>query len=332
MGKVFNIVNNLKYIFEFSETIYIVNSIDFRDDLTLKTMISNTYTNVIINNDVSPEILKEYRKNNPDLSHFNEPELINHFLTQGRHENRFDRKFYFVHFLYSNNTQFLCYDKYVEFAKCVDISSMDSIMVTNDSFLITRSLTPLFELHNNGFEMVGIQASNEVKYHYTDYLRIYSNFGFKKLIAYINGICANFSPTLLELIVQIEVNSTYIFNSKSCLYDVEPDYNGNINFDDEKYANYLNDFNYPIVKYKKLKTYSYDSLELPLDFNGNLYKIINPDLADVADPASHFINHGIKEKRSYKNGQIPRLPQYLKEYMNNYVSKNRDVCFYNYFD
>jgi hypothetical protein len=48
--------------------------------------------------------------------------------------------------------------------------------------------------------------------------------------------------------------------------------------------------------------------KLPFDFNADDYLELNPDVkAAGEDPASHYINHGRAEKRSYRKGLPPDL-------------------------
>jgi hypothetical protein len=56
-----------------------------------------------------------------------------------------------------------------------------------------------------------------------------------------------------------------------------------------------------------MKSYIYDIEEinksLPLDFDVNIYKELNPDLNEINDINAkfHYINNGSKEGRLYKN-------------------------------
>ena len=64
--------------------------------------------------------------------------------------------------------------------------------------------------------MTSLLASNEIKYHYTDYLRCYNINSIKKIIEfYKNKINMNNIYSITNLIVDFEIESTNIFQSKN---------------------------------------------------------------------------------------------------------------------
>jgi hypothetical protein len=176
-------------------------------------------------------------------------------------------------------------------------------------------------------EMISLTSSNEIKPHFTDFLRIYNNEGFIKMMEYINTKRNSYS-NLYNLIVDIEVNSIDLFESKCCLYHSDEQFKGNIHFDDENCYNYIYNLNYPIVKLKKITTYCYIYQDFPEDFDEDVYKSMNYDLQTITDLKQHFLNHGMSEGRRYKSEQGIKPPNYIVEYLNNYIENNRNICFY----
>jgi len=174
--------------------------------------------------------------------------------------------------------------------------------------------------------MISLNASNEVKYHYTDFLRIYNKSGFIKIMEHIK-LFVDKGLSFYDCIFEIEVNSIDLFENRCCLFDAEDGYNGNIHFDDNKCIKYLYNLNYPAIKLKKLNVTS-GLIDLPQDFDDNVYRNLYSDLKNVIDVRDHFIKHGMSEGRLYKPNQIPILPLYLVNYLNEYIDQNRDICFY----
>jgi hypothetical protein len=324
--KIYNVVNNIKYFFDYFDNFYIINSSEFENDKTLETLIEKTHPSVLIHNKLSIDKLNYYRKENSDLNALNDYELMYHFFKFGIHEHREGTNYKIVNMLYTKNSDFVCYDKYLYFYKNVT-NNFNKIMLTNDSFLITRPLNNLMELSQNNFEMLSLNASNEIRYHYSDFLRIYTKRGFIKMMDHIK-LFVDRGLSFYECIVEIEANSIDLFENRGCLFETEMDYNGNIHFDDEKCINYLQNLNYPVVKLKKINSIYYENRDIPVDFDENVYRNVHPDLRDIVDLKGHFITFGMSEGRCYKPNQPFSPPQYLVNYLNEYIDQNRDICFY----
>jgi hypothetical protein len=83
-----------------------------------------------------------------------------------------------------------------------------------------------------------------------------------------------------------------------------------------------------VVKLKKITSYFYENRDIPEDFNEETYKSMHPDLEMHPYPKRHFLTSGMSEGRRYKREQAMNPPQYLVEYINNYIENNRNICFY----
>ena len=62
------------------------------------------------------------------------------------------------------------------------MSSFNNIVLTNDSFILTRKIPDFFEMFNEGNEMTTVLVSCEEKKHATSFLRRYSVNGLKKMV------------------------------------------------------------------------------------------------------------------------------------------------------
>lgn len=327
--KYYNIINNMFYLLEHFDIFYLINSDEYRSDNVLETRLVEKYPNIVIYNKLSTEQLNYYRSQNDDLSNLNDEQLNYHFFKMGIHEERVGTNYKTVRIIYIPNTNLVCYDKYLYFFNNIDLA-FNKIMVTNDSFLITKPLTEFIKLSNNGCELTGLSSSNEVKCHYPDFLRIYNNSGFIKTMEFIRIKCNEYT-SFYDLIMDIEINSTELFTSKCCLYEIDSNFFGNIHFDDAKCYEYLYDLNYPILKLKKITSTYYSSPDLPEDFDPEIYRSLHLDLNHLINTTEHFLLFGMKEGRRYKHDQKMTLPEYLLTYLNNYIENNRDICLYEKF-
>jgi hypothetical protein len=166
--------------------------------------------------------------------------------------------------------------------------------------------------------MTALVASNEIAFHYPDFIRRYNSVGIHKIMNFYKNRLIN-HYTFAELIVEFEVKSHVIHNNNvNVVYDAIPNYLGNIHFDNSKAKEYLEYKNYPIIKIKKLLCAAYDNKSPPSDFNPYEYKTLHPDLLSFsdADASAHFIKYGIVEGRLYKKNQKVTLCAFLLEYLN----------------
>jgi hypothetical protein len=234
----------------------------------METLITNTYPDVLFFNKLTTDKLDNYRKENKDLENLTDEQLIKHFFCNGIYEFRSETNYKIINLIYVNNTTSVCYDKYLHFYNNYNIH-FGKILLTNDSFLITRPLNNLFDtfISSNDLELLSLNSSNELRYHYSDFLRIYNNLGFTKIMEYIKTSIYNNNKSFYELITNIEIDSINLFDKKRCLYESEPDFFGNIHFDDSKCHHYLYNLNYPIVKLKKITSYFYENREFPEDYS-----------------------------------------------------------------
>ena len=220
--------------------------------------------------------------------------------------------------VYTYNDSTVCYGKYLHVLLNMDISKYDNVILTNDSFLITKSLTGFKSLFIEPIEMTSLIASNQINKHYPDFLRRYNKVGILKIIYfYKTRLTKDYS--FADIIREIEVKSHLIHNNSiNVVYDSIPGYNENIHFDNVKLKDYLYNKNYPIIKIKKLQFTTYNNRQLPSDFNPNEYKSLNPDLSTFGndDVTKHFLKHGMSEGRIYKKNQQLIYPNFLTQYLN----------------
>jgi hypothetical protein len=98
----------------------------------------------------------------------------------------------------------------------------------------------------------------------------------------------------------------------------------NIHFDDEVLPYYLDELEYPVIKYKKvLHTYYVDRSRLPRDFNPLVYRGLNIDLQQMTldEVFAHFIQFGMREGRLYKKNQRIVMPEYLQKYLPDWIQE-----------
>ena len=219
--------------------------------------------------------------------------------------------------VYIDNDQTVCYGKYLHVLQNMDIGQYDNFILTNDSYLITKSLSGFKALFNETIEMTALCCSNQTSKHYPDWIRRYNKVGINKIIDfYTKNLSVN--KSFISLIQNIELKSHLIHkNSINVLYDAMPGYNGNIHFDNTQLKEYLYNKKYPIIKIKKMQFTTYNNRQLPSDFNPNEYKSLHPDLTELQnnDAISHFINHGMSEGRPYKKGQKLIYADFLTQYL-----------------
>ena len=233
--------------------------------------------------------------------------------------SEFEKLKLFEKMLYIANDYSVCYGKYLHALLTSNLCQYDNIILTNDSFLITKSLSEFKGLFDASIEMSALCCSNESMKHYPDFLRRYNPVGIIKIIDFYKPIKNKFS-SFAGIILEIEVKSHLIHNNSiNVLYDAIPNYIGNIHFDNEKIKDYLYNKNYPIIKIKKLQFTTYIEKEVPNDFDPNEYIKLHPDLSEYSnvDATTHFIMNGMNEGRPYKKNQILIYSDFLTEYLKN---------------
>ena len=215
-----------------------------------------------------------------------------------------------IEIIYIKNNGLLCQGKWLYYFNNYDYSIYNKFILTNDSFLITESLMNFKNLINkNDIELFSYLASNEIKYHYTDFLRCYNKVGIKILLKYYiknKDIVFNY-----DMIVNIyEINSTYIFKNKKVLFESINNYYGNINFDNKYLEDLLYNNNFNIIKIRYLKDIIINNNFNPLIYNK--YK----DLQHFNDHELliHLETYGFNENRIFKATDKTKLPDFFEEY------------------
>lgn len=221
-------------------------------------------------------------------------------------------------FFYMPNDKYLCHGKWWSYLNTINYKEYDNITLTNDSYLITKSLNDYKNLIHKNVELVVLLDSHEIKYHYPDFLRTYNKIAIEKILNYYNIYKYNII-TFYDVIIYYEINSSVLFNNVKVLYNNKKTNKfTNIHFDNVELKEYLYNLNYPIIKLKKLNSNTYPvNFKIPTDFNPSEYKLLNFDLSHLnnSELRKHFIKSGINDGRLYKKNQIITLPTFLIEYL-----------------
>jgi hypothetical protein len=317
--KINGLLHNIKYFMEISNTIVIINSLEFID-LNIEEKVKTVYfnKNIIFNDVLTDELCYIYKTKYIDLSNFNNDQLREHWIKYGKSEKRtFSFPVYNLYFDYKPNDKFISHGKWMHFLNKFNYRVYGNVILTNDSFIITRPLLDLKSLINPNTELVSLLESYEIKHHYPDFLRVYNSIGMNKIMRYY-AMNANKITDFQSVINIYEVNSSHIFNGVKVLYKNINGFKGNIHFDNNYLKDYLYNRQYPVVKIKKLLLNNiYIDRNVPDDFNANEYKLLNADLLGLTDVDAlhHFKNHGMNEGRTYKTNQVIKLPEFLEQYM-----------------
>ena len=203
------------------------------------------------------ELKKETLKNN--IKYFKE--ISSKIVIVASSEYQLDLKYlkeddFEIEILYVLNDSDLCYKKYFFWYMSQNLeilfNTYTDIILTNDSFIISRSILEFKNLFLPNIQMTSFLASSILTYHFTDFLRRYNKEGLIKIMSVIKRHI-NKNMSYFELIVNIEINSMVEFSHSeiNVLYPVEFE-NVNIHFEDDILYVYLYKKNYPILKIKKL--------------------------------------------------------------------------------
>lgn len=312
--KIKAILHNIKFLFEISSTIVIVNSIEFLGILESKLPETYSQKSIIINDVLTNELCYVYRNTYPDLKYMSNAQLKQHWIKFGKHENRkFPIPIYKIYFDYTQNDKFVCHGKWLYALSKYNYANYTNLILTNDSIVITRSLYDFKQLMTPTTEMVALLDSYETQHHYPDFLRAYNSVGIKKIIDYYEKNKQNITD-FLSMIIIYEIQSSNLFNSVSVLFK-SPETPVNIHINNTLLSEYLYTKQYPVVKLKKIIFTQYTAF--PSDFNSKEYKLLNADLINFTDEDAklHFINHGMHEGRLYKNNQSIHIPACLENYL-----------------
>jgi len=250
--KIKALLHNLKYFMELSSTIYIINSAEFKY-LNIDGEIKNVYKNknIIINDVLSDELCYIYKNKYYDLYELTNDQLRQHWKTYAIKEKRsLTVASINIYIDYIPNDKFVCHGKWIYCLNKIDYAIYKNVILTNDSFIINRSLTDFKSLINPATEMVALLESLQIKRHYPDFLLAYNIRGIRKILKYYEEnkhLISDFQ----SVIENYEVNNSTIFNNVEVLYKNPSGFIGNVHFDDTYVKEYLYNKNYPIVKIKK---------------------------------------------------------------------------------
>ena len=190
----------------------------------------------------------------------------------------------------------------------------ENFIITNDSFILINSLVPFINYcKTSNKDLIGLLDSYELKYHYPDFLRYYNRTGINKWLNFFESIKDKIDCQY-DLIKKIEIESTFITDSKECFYKMDENFNKNLHFVDIVNKYFINKMKYPVIKIKKINFTKYESKDLPADFNHLEYRSLHNDLSkmDRNQLIDHFLNAGISEGRTYKKNQKKKMPDYIR--------------------
>jgi hypothetical protein len=126
-----------------------------------------------------------------------------------------------IDFKYIDNDKvFLCHAKYLYYLQNFSYSEYEQIIITNDSFVICRSLDNFENLMNKNYDMVGLLASNQITYHFPDFLRSYKTKSIGQLVEFFNNN-RHRVHNVQSLINVYEIESTFVFANRKALYEAE---------------------------------------------------------------------------------------------------------------
>mgnify|MGYP003969559635 CR=1 FL=1 len=290
--KVESFKKNLNYFSELGNTIYIVNSSEFKGEIESSLKSEHQY--------ILHDNLHETYELDSNKTH--------------------------IFILYLENDNLICHGKWNYLLQSIPLNRHEGYVLTNDSFVLIGDLLEFKNLYqNNEYEMVGFIDSNQIKYHYPDFLRYYTVGGISKWLNYFNEFkhrCKLFQ----DMVDIMEVDSTYIFEKKNCLYKMQKNYDGNIHFDDDVCQHYITDLGYQVIKLKKIMNTVYEDKTIPHDFDGNVYRSLHHDLCfmrNLKNLEQHFLVSGMEEGRIYKKNQKIKLPKYLDDVIEGKLSHLR---------
>jgi hypothetical protein len=314
--KIRSVIHNIKYFLEISSEIAIINSSEFRS-IELEKQIHNKYKNIIINDTLTDDQCCDYKNKYEDINSMNNDELRNHWIHHGKKEGRIISNItHNIYFDYIPNDIYVCHGKWIYYLNKIQYSIFKNIILTNDSFVVTRSLLDFKQLINPDKELVALLESYQYSHHYPDFLRAYNVNGITKLLYYYEKNKKNIR-NFYSVIINYEINSSHIFDNIDILYKFPNKECVNIHNDHVYLREYLYKKYYPIVKIKRLTSTCYFNNILPRDFNSEEYKKLNSDLSHFSkkDATNHFLKYGMNEGRLYKKNQVIILPKYLINYM-----------------
>ena len=317
------LLHNIKYFLEISNDIVIINSLEYQNN-DIEKQIQEKYKGdyIIFNNFLTDVLCELYKNLYPDVVNLNNEQIRTHWIEFGKKEGRNfgEHKVTNIYFYYLENNNLLCQGKWSRYLSNINYCKYKNIILTNDSFIVTKSLLEfrkLFDLKN--IEMISLIDSYENTYHYTDFLRCYNLKGIQKILNYYEENKDKITD-FNSVISYYEINSSHIFEDKTTLYKNDTKYNGNIHFDNQKIKEYIYEKKYPIIKLKKIQKTVYND-DFPIDFDPIKYLELNADLLYLNMTNEELIIHfklcGMKEGRLYKKNQSIVLPDFISEYLKN---------------
>lgn len=247
-----------------------------------------------------------------------------------------------IEYHYCANLNSLCHGKWCFYIDNFYQHDYDNIILTNDSFLVIKSLQKVLNLHTKAnANMTGLVSSREQKWHCQDFFRIYNKESLKEIITfYKRSISHSGLMEDVEILdkkrfldsyhacVKAEIESCQQFSGIECYYTLPLSYKKNINFDNDMLQDYIENKDYPVVKVKKINFTCYKddySNKLPEDFDAFSYLECNADLPFTKQEylEEHFMKHGFLEGRMYKKNQELQYPEYLKPHIGGFLHERQ---------
>ena len=200
-----------------------------------------------------------------------------------------------------NDPVLTCYSKYLTAITPTLISEFDRFILTNDSYYMCRSLKQFKDYCHMDKECITFLASNQVHYHFTDFLRCYNTSGLRKIKKLYTD--STTIKSVKESIDTFELHSLDIFSSVLPYMHAIPHLSTNIFFDTIHLYDSILNRGMELIKLKSITRKNHSYTSIPADFDVETYKYINTDLSHFTneEATEHFLLYGIIEGRTYTN-------------------------------
>jgi len=157
-----------------------------------------------------------------------------------------------------DNDYFHDFSKWYNAIKQINVENYSHIIFTNDSFLIKEPISYFYKFVSlSKKDLVAFSSSNEYIYHYQTYLFSIQSSKIQEFVSMFERFQS--SPNSKQLLIKMEINLYYIYDSKTCFVDL-----GNLSINNKKNIFFHNPKLYQIlskenvIPFVKLKMLDYN--------------------------------------------------------------------------